>query len=125
MSKILIVDDSQLVRNFHSYIVKEAGFEVTTAIDGADALEKCFREHFDIILTDINMQGMDGYEFIRRVRQDDQYDELPIIIISTEGRENDKLKGLAAGANLYLVKPSDATRIVKSIRMLLGEKGES
>ena len=122
MSKILIVDDSQLVRNFHSYIVKEAGFEVTTAIDGADGLEKCFRERYDIILTDINMQGMDGYEFIRRLRQDEQYDEVPIIIISTEGREDDKLKGLAAGANLYLVKPSDATRIVKSIRMLLGSK---
>lgn len=122
MSKILIVDDSQLVRNFHSYLAREAGFEVTTAIDGADALEKCFREHYDLILTDINMQGLDGYEFIRRVRQDDQYDEVPIIIISTESRENDKLKGLAAGANLYLVKPSDATRIVKSIRMLLGEK---
>ncbi len=122
MKQILIVDDSQLVRNFHSYIVKEAGFEVTTAIDGADALEKCFRDRYDVILTDINMQGMDGYEFIRRVRQDEQYDEIPIIIISTEGKENDKLKGLAAGANLYLVKPSDATRIVKSVRMLLGTK---
>lgn len=121
MNKILIVDDSQLVRNFHSYMVKEAGFEVTTAVDGADALEKCFRNHYDIILTDINMQGMDGYEFIRRLRMDDQYDDVPIIIISTEGRENDKLKGLKVGANLYLVKPSDATRIVKSIRMLLGE----
>ena len=121
MNKILIVDDSQLVRNFHSYMVKEAGFEVTTAVDGADALEKCFRNHYDIILTDINMQGMDGYEFIRRLRMDDQYDDVPIIIISTEGRENDKLKGLKVGANLYLIKPSDATRIVKSIRMLLGE----
>ena len=121
MNKILIVDDSQLVRNFHSYMVKEAGFEVTTAVDGADALEKCFRNHYDIIMTDINMQGMDGYEFIRRLRMDDQYDDVPIIIISTEGRENDKLKGLKVGANLYLIKPSDATRIVKSIRMLLGE----
>lgn len=122
MKKILIVDDSQLVRNFHSYIVQEAGFAVTTALDGADALEKCFRDRFDLILTDINMQGMDGYEFIRRIRQDAQYDNVPIIIISTEGRENDKLKGLAAGANLYLLKPSEAKHIVKSIEMLLGGK---
>ena len=125
MQKILIVDDSQLVRNFHSYIVKEAGFAVTTALDGADALEKCFRDRFDLILTDINMQGMDGYEFIRRIRQDDQYDNVPIIIISTEGAENDKLKGLAAGANLYLLKPSDAKRIVTSIQMSLGGKTRS
>ena len=122
MKKILIVDDSQLVRNFHSYIVQEAGFAVTTALDGADALEKCFRDRFDLILTDVNMRGMDGYEFTRRVRQDDQYDQVPIIIISTEGAEHDKLKGLAAGANLYLLKPSDARRLVTSIHMLLGEK---
>jgi len=122
MKKILIVDDSQLVRNFHSYIVQEAGFEVTTAVDGADGLEKCFRTRYDLILTDINMSGMDGYEFIRRLREDDQHDEIPIIIISTEGSDNDKLKGLTVGANLYLLKPSDATRIVQSIQMLLGAK---
>ena len=85
-----------------------------------DGLEKATAEKFQIILTDINMQGMDGYEFIRRLREDPEYDAVPIIIISTEGRAPDKQKGFTAGANLYLVKPSDADRIVESMRQLLG-----
>ena len=125
MNNILIIDDSQLVRNFHSYIVKEAGFEVTTAVDGVDGLEKFFNDRFDIVLTDINMQGMDGYEFIRRARQSGQHDHVPIIIVSTQGGENDKMKGFAAGANLFLAKPSDASRIVASVKMLLGATTQS
>ena len=81
--------------------------------------KKFFNEHFDIVLTDINMQGMDGYEFIRRVRQNGQHDHVPIIIVSTQGGENGKMKGFAAGANLFLAKPSDASKIVTSIKMLL------
>jgi two-component system chemotaxis response regulator CheY len=68
------------------------------------------------------MQGMDGYEFIRRARQNPDYDEVPIIIISTEAKEGDKQKGFSAGANLYLVKPTDASRIVESMKMLLGTR---
>ena len=119
--KILIVDDSQLTRNYHSYIVESAGFECVTAVDGLDGLEKSMQEHFDIIFTDINMQGMDGYEFIRRVRQNTEYDAVPIIIISTESRENDRQIGFSAGANLYVVKPADSNRIVSSINMILGD----
>jgi two-component system chemotaxis response regulator CheY len=87
-----------------------------------EGLEKATAEKFQIILTDINMQGMDGYEFIRRTRQNPDYDEVPIIIISTEGKELDKQKGFGAGANLYLAKPTDADRIVQSITLLLGKQ---
>ena len=118
--KVLVVDDSQLTRNFHAYIVQEAGFECSTAIDGNDGLEKAMREQFDIILTDINMQGMDGYEFIRRIRETAEYDTTPIIIVSTEGQDRDKQKGFSAGANLYVMKPTDANRIVASMNLLMG-----
>jgi len=87
-----------------------------------EGLEKATAEKFQIILTDINMQGMDGYEFIRRARQNPDYDEVPIIIISTEGKELDKQKGFSAGANLYLAKPADADQIVQSIKLLLGKR---
>jgi two-component system chemotaxis response regulator CheY len=120
MSKILIIDDSSLTREFHSHIVKDAGFACVTAADGMEGLEKATVEKFDLVLTDINMQGMDGYEFIRRVRQNPDYDEVPIIIVSTEAKDLDKQKGFGAGANLYLVKPTDAHRIVESMKMLLG-----
>ena len=122
MTRVLIVDDSALTREFHSHIVKDAGFACLTAVDGMDGLEKATAEKFDIILTDINMQGMDGYEFIRRARQNPDYDAVPIIIISTESNELDKQKGFSAGANLYLVKPADANRIATSMKMLLGTK---
>jgi len=118
--KVLIVDDSQLTRSYHSFIVESAGFECTSAVDGLDGLEKTLLEHFDIIVTDINMQGMDGYEFIRRVRTNAEYDAVPIIIISTESRENDRQIGFTAGANLYVVKPADASRLVASINLIVG-----
>ena len=123
MIRVLIIDDSSLTREFHSHIVKDAGFACVTAVDGMDWLEKATSERFQIILTDINMQGMDGYEFIRRARQNPDYDEVPIIIISTEAKELDKQKGFTAGANLYLAKPTDADRIVESMKMLLGKRG--
>jgi len=67
---VLIVDDSEFVRNYHGYILEQASFDVIKAMDGSDGLEKLYTHACDLILTDINMAGMDGYEFIRRVRGD-------------------------------------------------------
>ena len=116
---ILIVDDSEFVRNYHSYILEQADFQVITAVDGSDGLEKLYTNPCDLVLTDINMSNMDGYEFIRRVRADGKYSALPIIIVSTESEGKDKMKGFDAGANLYLVKPSAPEMMVENIRMIL------
>ena len=116
---ILIVDDSEFVRSYHSYILEQAHFQVITAVDGSDGLEKLYSNPCDLILSDINMSNMDGYEFIRRVRADDKYKSLPIIIVSTESEGKDKMKGFAAGANLYIVKPSSPEMMVENIRMIL------
>ena len=118
--KILVVDDSEFVRNYHSYILTHADFDVLTAVDGSDGLEKLYTHPCDVILTDINMAHMDGYEFIRRVRAEPQYEDLPIIIISTEGAKSDKMKGFEAGANLYIVKPSEPAVMIENIRLVLG-----
>ncbi|MEN6326878.1 MAG: response regulator [Syntrophomonas sp.] len=119
--KILIIDDSEMIRNFHCYILKTAGFEVITAIDGADALEKIYGSDQDIhlIVTDINMPNMDGYTFIERLREDEQYEDLPIIIVSTEDELKDMERGYQAGANIYIVKPTEPDVLVENIRMLL------
>jgi two-component system chemotaxis response regulator CheY len=116
---ILIVDDSEFVRNYHSYILEQAEFQVITAVDGSDGLEKLYTNSCDLVLTDINMSNMDGYEFIRRVRADGKYSSLPIIIVSTESEGKDKMKGFEAGANLYLVKPSAPEMMVENIRLIL------
>ena len=116
---ILIVDDSEFVRSYHSYILEEANFQVVTAVDGSDGLEKLYTNPCDLVLSDINMSNMDGYEFIRRVRADKKYSALPIIIVSTESEAKDKMKGFEAGANLYIVKPSSPEMMVENIRMVL------
>lgn len=122
MKTVLIVDDSRTTRGYHESIIASGGYAVVTAVDGADGLEKLFAERIDLVLTDINMKGMDGYEFIRRARENPACDEVPIVIISTESRDADKLKGFTLGANLYIVKPSDPRALLDHVRMMLGER---
>jgi two-component system chemotaxis response regulator CheY len=116
---VLIVDDSEFVRNYHSAILRDASFQVITAGDGMEALEKLFTNPCDLVLTDINMQRMDGYEFIRRVRAEEQYQQLPIIIISTDGKAKDRKKGFDAGANLYIVKPCSPEVMLETLKMVM------
>jgi len=120
--KVLIVDDSEMIRNFHSYIIKTLGLEIITAIDGADALEKVYGSNQELVgcITDINMPNMDGYTLIERLREDPQYEDMPIIIISTEDEFKDRERGFEAGANVYIVKPTDPDVLLENIRMLLG-----
>lgn len=122
MSKnVLIVDDSKTVRNLVAFILKAEGIKVTTAEDGLDGLEKLYSmSHVDLILTDINMPRMDGFSFIIAVREQDAYKDIPIIILSTEGGEQDIQKGIQFGANLYMVKPAQPEKMVRNIKMLLG-----
>ena len=122
MSKnVLIVDDSKTVRNLVAFILKAEGIKVTTAEDGLDGMEKLYSmPEVDLILTDINMPRMDGFSFIIAVREQDAYKDIPIIILSTEGGEEDIQKGIRLGANLYMVKPAQPEKMVRNIKMLLG-----
>jgi two-component system chemotaxis response regulator CheY len=119
--KVLVVDDSEMIRNFHSYILKNMGCQVVTAVDGADAIEKVLSSEtpFTMIITDINMPNMDGYLLVERLREEADYQETPIIIISTEEEMEDKAKGFAVGANIYLVKPTDPVALGESIRTFM------
>ncbi|MCK9241119.1 response regulator [Desulfocurvus sp.] len=123
MSKhILIVDDSKTVRNLVAFIMKKEGFRVTTAEDGLDGLEKLYslETAVDLIISDVNMPRMDGFTFIKTVREQEAYRDVPIIVLSTEGQDKDIQKGLGLGANLYMVKPAQPDKMVKNVKMLLG-----
>ncbi|MDR3044469.1 MAG: response regulator [Desulfovibrio sp.] len=122
MSKhILIVDDSKTVRNLVAFIMKKEGFKVTTAEDGLDGLEKLYSsDKVDLIISDVNMPRMDGFTFIKTVREQEAYRDLPIVVLSTEGQEKDIQMGMSLGANLYMVKPAQPEKMVKNIKMLLG-----
>lgn len=118
---VLIVDDSKTIRNLVGFILESEGLKVITAENGLDGLEKLYSsKNIDLILTDINMPHMDGYTFIASVREQVKYKNIPIIILSTEGAEEDMQKGINLGANLYMVKPAQPEKMVRNIKMLLG-----
>jgi two-component system chemotaxis response regulator CheY len=120
---ILIVDDSRTVRNLVAFIMKKEGYKVTMAEDGLDGLEKLFSaDKIDLIISDVNMPRMDGFTFIKNVREQEAYKDVPIMVLSTEGRPSDISTGMQLGANLYMVKPAQPEKMVKNIKMLFGEK---
>jgi two-component system, chemotaxis family, chemotaxis protein CheY len=108
---ILVVDDSPTVRKFVSLSLSMQGFKVITACDGMDALEKLPTEKIDLVITDLNMPNMDGYEFIKTLRESDQYRELPVIILSSLSDQVSRNLGLKAGAHSYLVKPFSIEKV--------------
>ena len=118
--KALVVDDSQMVRDLHAFMLQSGGYDVHSAENGSDALEKLLVRHYDLIVTDINMPQMDGYELVRSIRKLSGYAAVPIIIVSTESEAVDKSKGFEAGANVYIVKPATANDLVLNAKMLLG-----
>ncbi|NDV18769.1 response regulator [Pseudodesulfovibrio sp. JC047] len=122
MSKhILIVDDSKTVRNLVAFIMKKEGFKVTTAEDGLDGLEKLYSlTEVDLIVSDVNMPRMDGLTFIKTVREQAAYRDIPIVVLSTEGQDRDVETGLIVGANLYMIKPAQPEKLVRNVKMLLG-----
>ena len=96
-TRALVVDDSPMVRDLHAFMLQSGGFQVDGAENGSDALEKLLRRKYDLIVTDINMPRMDGYELVRSIREIEQYKATPIIIVSTESEASDKSKGFEAG----------------------------
>ncbi|NLO18760.1 MAG: response regulator [Ignavibacteria bacterium] len=112
MSKtILVAEDSQSIRRFITISLKILGHKVITAEDGMEALEILPTEKIDLLITDLNMPNIDGYKLIKTVRSHPNYKELPIIILSSLSKEEDIEKGLAVGADSYLVKPFNTKRI--------------
>ena len=118
---VLIIDDSKTIRNLVAFGHKSEGDRTSTAEDGLDGIEKLYNiDPVDLIIVDVNMPRMDGFTFIKTVRTQDAYKDIPIIVLSTEGQEKDIQKGMSLGANLYMVKPAQPEKMVRNIKMLLG-----
>ena len=120
MATALVVEDSPTMRQLIVFALRRIrGLEVLEADDGVDALRKMAASKLDIILTDINMPIMDGLKLVKRVRSDEALKAIPIIIITTEGAEEDRERGLALGANAYICKPIQSSHLIKTISDLL------
>lgn len=119
-NKVLIIEDSPTMRQLIAFALKRLqGVRVVEASDGVDGLKKLSSEKFDLILTDINMPIMDGLKLVSLVRNDANYRTTPIVVITTEGAQEDRERALALGANDYITKPIQANRILDLARSLL------
>ncbi|MBT0662975.1 response regulator [Geobacter pelophilus] len=118
--KVLIVEDSPTMRQLISFALKRLrGIKIVEANDGVDGLKKLSSESFDLVFTDINMPVMDGLKLVSLVRSDPNYKHIPIVIITTEGAQEDRERALALGASDYITKPIQPNRILDVTRSLL------
>ncbi len=104
--EILVVDDSLTVREVEKKLLENKGYKVTVAVDGIDGWNTLHRQKFDLIISDIDMPRMNGIEMVKRIKSDVKFREIPVMIVSYKDREDDRKKGLEAGANYYLTKSS-------------------
>ena len=121
---VLLVDDSDTVREALKRLLLEAGYEVTTAEDGRAALELCKAHKFDLVSTDVMMPHMDGYELTRALRAMAEYRDVPIVMVTSRGERIDRVRGFDAGVDDYITKPHDRQLLLRSIQKLLGGERE-
>jgi len=116
----LIVEDSPMMRQLLVFaLARIKSLRVTEADDGVDALRKLAASRFDIIITDINMPIMDGLKLVKRIRSDQVHKDTPIVIITTEGSQEDRQRALQLGANAYITKPIQAPQVIAKVKELL------
>jgi two-component system chemotaxis sensor kinase CheA len=101
---VLLVEDSVPVRTQEKRLLENAGYEVVVAVDGLDGYNKLRTQNFNIVITDVEMPNLDGFSLTAKIRQHREYDDLPIVIVTTLNSDEDRLKGETAGANAYLLK---------------------
>ncbi len=112
---VLVVDDSTTVRKFVAASLNMKGFRVVTAADGVEALERMPAEKFDLIITDLNMPDMDGFEFIRTLRETPEYRDIPLIVLSSMTDLKNKDYALELGALAFLEKPLSTEAIQREV----------
>ncbi|HVO83418.1 MAG TPA: hybrid sensor histidine kinase/response regulator [Syntrophobacteria bacterium] len=119
---ILVVEDQVVTRQMEKSILEAAGYRVVTAENGLDAIEKLQQHQVDLVVTDIHMPHMDGFLLTERIRGDQATAALPVVVVTSLGQEEDRLRGLRAGANAYLIKSSfDQRLLIDTIETLLGK----
>ncbi|USD67487.1 response regulator [Vibrio sp. SCSIO 43136] len=119
MTKILAVDDSVSIRQMVSHTLKDAGYEVETANDGSDALRKSKMTKFDVVISDVNMPIMGGFDLVRAIRGNPQYKFIPILMLTTETSMEKKQEGKQAGATGWLVKPFNPDTLLKTLKRVI------
>jgi two-component system, chemotaxis family, chemotaxis protein CheY len=125
MPNILVVEDSPTMRQLISFAMKRIPNAcVIEATDGVDALKKLSSDKIDLILADINMPVMDGLKLVSLVRGNPSFKDIPIIMVTTEGAEEDRKRAIAIGANAYLPKPIQTQELLKLVTTFLSDQSK-
>lgn len=117
--KILIVDDEPNIVISLEFLMQQSGYEVDIARDGEEALQKIASFEPDLVLLDIMLPQLNGFEVCQRIRENKQWNQLKIIMLSAKGREIDVSKGIALGADAYITKPFSTKDLISQVQLLL------
>ncbi|UCD83254.1 MAG: hybrid sensor histidine kinase/response regulator [Deltaproteobacteria bacterium] len=119
---ILVVDDALTTRTLEKNILESSGYDVDIAISGEQALEMVAKKSYDLVVTDVDMPGITGFELIRRLKRQERYREIPVIIVSSLSKPEHRREGIEVGAQAYIVKSSfDQDSLVEAVKSLIGE----
>lgn len=117
--KVLVVDDEEYIQHILNFSFSAEGYQVITANDGEEAIEKAKSENPDVIVLDIMMPKMDGYEACRKLKTDPKTKHIPVILLTAKGREVDRKLGNEAGADDYMVKPFSPGRLIERVEAMI------
>ncbi len=123
--RILVVDDSITVREVERKLLENAGYEVDVAVDGVDGWNQLTLNAYDLVVSDVDMPRMNGIELVTRIKADERLAALPVVIVSYKDREEDRLRGMQAGADYYLTKSSfQDAGLIRAVQDLIGSANE-
>lgn len=120
-AKILVVDDDAFIRRPLEFLLSQEGFRPATAVDGEDCLRQLAEDRPDLIVLDVMMPGKSGLEVCAALRADPQLAQIPVILLSARAQEEDRRRGIEAGAQDYIVKPYVPAELIGRIRALVGQ----
>ncbi|GLR64302.1 response regulator transcription factor [Marinospirillum insulare] len=124
MAKVLVVDDEPNIVLSLEFLMQQAGFDVTTALDGESAMALVTENPPDLVLLDISLPGISGFEVLEQLRSQESFKRLPIVMLTAHGREVEREKGLALGADDYITKPFSTRQLVEKVQALLNESSQ-
>jgi two-component system chemotaxis response regulator CheY len=119
VKNILVVDDSESIRELLAMTLESAGFKITKAEQGADALLQLEKQRFNLIVTDLHMPEMDGITLIKEVRKTDSHKFVPILLVTTENHNDKKIEAREAGATGWIVKPFQSEKLIHVVNKLM------
>ena len=124
MAKILIAEDEPDIRDLVAFTLRFAGYEVVTAANGEEAVLLAPRENPDLILMDVRMPRMTGYDACRLIKSEERLKDIPVVFLSAKGQENEIQTGLVAGAEEYMLKPFALDQLIDRVRSILSKYGK-